>query len=99
MNIVLSFVSALLDVYILKKYLDGTLKHLKESIPYYVFLIALLCSEALLLFNMKLFVNFSSNISALITSIISITTTFLLCFFYESTIKKNALLSIICNNL
>jgi hypothetical protein len=94
MNIVLSFVSALLDVYILKKYLDGTLKHLKESIPYYVFLIALLCSEALLLFNMKLFVNFSSNISALITSIISITTTFLLCFFYESTIKKNVYIAL-----
>lgn len=95
MNIILSFTSCVLDIYILKRFMDSVHGKIKNYVMSMFFSAALIITETLLILNMHFFQNASSELSALITSILSVVLNFILCLFYESSFKKNIYVSLI----
>jgi len=88
MNTFINTLSCIFDMFILKTYLDAMLNRFKGYIKPAYFYLTLLASELVLAINLRYLAAISSTESIFISSVISITTTMLLCLFYTSSIKK-----------
>ena len=95
METAIEVISALLDIYILRTYLIGALAHHKESINKIWFYLGIIITEILLQLHTSFNVNSESVISTVTTNLLSITTTFALCFFFESKIIYNIAAAVI----
>lgn len=84
MDFIIQLLSTLLDIYILKSYLNNTLSNRKDYINGFWFYLSIILTEILLLLNTSLFIDSTSVFFTVSTNILSLITTFLLCFFYES---------------
>mgnify|MGYP004636026109 FL=1 len=84
MEIIIQLLSTLLDIYILKSYLTTTLGTRKTYIKGFWFYLSMIVTEILLLINTSLFINSTSFLFTITTNMLSLLTTFTLCFFFES---------------
>lgn len=90
MNYIISAITYIFDIFIISTYLKSMLKKFKSK--YYVWYAASLVSvEIILYINEWLSARYSFIPSALTTPVISILTTFGLCFFFSNTIKARIL--------
>lgn len=83
MEYIIELLSTLLDIYILISYLNNALIKKKDYINGFWFYFSIILTETLLLVNMSLFVDSTSVFFTVYTNLLSLITTFLLCFFYE----------------
>lgn len=94
MTQLLTVVSYLFDLFIVFIFMKGILEKKKEQIPYPLFLGGFCCMELLLFLNETLCQNLSTNLFTLVTCIVSFTTTFLLCYFYDCSFKHKLFVSL-----
>lgn len=95
MEAVREVVSVLLDAYILITYLKNVLPLFREDISKIWFYAGIAATELLLQFNMYIYGDSLSEMRMVVTTGISLITTFLLCFFFEGSVIYNAAVSVI----
>lgn len=84
MQYILNFITYIFDAFILSSYLIITLKNFKEK--YHIsYILTLITSEAIIYINESFLTynDLSYFFSGIITNIISIVTTFVLCYFFH----------------
>lgn len=93
METIIQIISSLLDMFILKTYLTKISGRINERISIAWFYSAIIAAEIILQANTVILVDSSSRMSMLITNLISLTTTFLLCFFLATSILQKIIFS------
>lgn len=88
MDKLITLVSCIIDMLILKTYTDGMFGKISGKLKVIGFYIALLGTELLLTANLEFFVDQMSLNSTFVSSLISLITTALLCLFYTFTVGK-----------
>lgn len=83
MEFIIQLLSTLLDIYILTSYLNNSFINRKNQINSFWFYLSIVFIEILLLLNSTFLIDSTSVISTIFSNILSLTTTFLLCLFYE----------------
>lgn len=79
--------SMFFDAFISIIYMNGIMKKRKEGIPAFVFYIAVVIMEMLLSVNLSQFISLPQTCITFINSAISIITLFILCLFYDTSMK------------
>ena len=95
METIIQIISSLLDMFILETYLTKTTGRIKEGIRKAWFWLAILAVEIILQVNTAVLVDSSSRLSILVTNLISLLTTFFLCFFLDTGILQKVIFSAI----
>ncbi len=96
MQYILNFITYIFDAFILSSYLIITLKNFKEK--YHIsYILTLITSEAIIYINESFLTynDLSYFISGIITNIISIVTTFVLCYFFSCSLRAKLLVTLI----
>lgn len=93
MNYFMTLAGCAFDMFIIIIFMNGIFVK-KRSIPAYLFYGCFIVTELILYINDIIVSGLPSSISTLITSLISLTTTILLTFFYESSLLRRIFLSL-----
>lgn len=88
----LSYITDLLLIFV---YLNRAFHSRKKNIPAPIFYMSFILAESVLTINHLYFYSFTKQLSILITFVLSLSSTFALCFLYESTLSKKIIYSII----
>lgn len=87
MNIFMTILAYIFDIFILIFFLNGILEKRKYNIRPYIFYGAFLVMEIVLFLNEMITSHMSPKASLLLTSCVSLVTTFLLTFLYEASLR------------
>lgn len=82
------------DLFIILFFMNGILGHRRSGIPAPVFYICFVLMEIVIYINQELTANLSSELSTVITSFVSVITSFLLCLLYDSRMRNRIFVAI-----